>query len=153
MNEGQPDTRRSDGSAAVPHLAAKPIIDILVGVHKLGDMTSYVEPLAMAGYVPGRQEMPGRWFFKKNVDGIRVCNLHIVPAEGFFDRNDLVFRDYLRSDPEVTRRYEQLKLELAMQFLPAKRPAYTRAKTESIQEIVNLARTERGLPPVSVWEE
>jgi GrpB-like predicted nucleotidyltransferase (UPF0157 family) len=141
------------GSTAVPGLAAKPIIDVLVGVQQLGDVAWYVEPFARAGYVVGKQEMPGRWFFKKNVDGIRVCNLHIVPAEGYSDRHELVFRDYLRNHPEAANRYRRLKLGLAAQFLPANRPAYTRAKTEFVQDIVNLARADRGLPPVTVWEE
>jgi GrpB-like predicted nucleotidyltransferase (UPF0157 family) len=31
--------------------------------------------------------------------------------------------------------------------------AYTRAKTELIQELTDRARADRGLPPVPVWEE
>jgi hypothetical protein len=31
--------------------------------------------------------------------------------------------------------------------------SYTRAKTALIQEIVDKARTERGLPLIDVWEE
>jgi hypothetical protein len=30
---------------------------------------------------------------------------------------------------------------------------YTKAKTELIQELTDRARADRGLPPVSVWEE
>jgi GrpB-like predicted nucleotidyltransferase (UPF0157 family) len=31
--------------------------------------------------------------------------------------------------------------------------AYTKAKTELIQELTDRARADRGLPPVPVWEE
>src|SRR5919112_532762 len=39
------------GSTAVPGLAAKPIIDILVGVADLGSAREHIEPLARLGYV------------------------------------------------------------------------------------------------------
>src|SRR5439155_9295059 len=38
------------GSTAVPGLAAKPIIDILVGLRSLTDATNWIIPLAGLGY-------------------------------------------------------------------------------------------------------
>jgi GrpB-like predicted nucleotidyltransferase (UPF0157 family) len=39
------------GSTAVPGLAAKPVIDIMVGLHNLSDGESTIQPLENLGYV------------------------------------------------------------------------------------------------------
>ena len=60
------------GSTSVPRLAAKPVIDILVGVRRLGDATSCVVPLAAIGYeyVPEyEREIPDRRYFRKGPVG------------------------------------------------------------------------------------
>jgi GrpB-like predicted nucleotidyltransferase (UPF0157 family) len=44
---------------------------------------------------------------------------------------ELVFRDLLRADPALVRRYEMLKLGLAARF-PGDRDTYTEGKTEFV---------------------
>jgi GrpB-like predicted nucleotidyltransferase (UPF0157 family) len=44
---------------------------------------------------------------------------------------ELAFRDLLRADPAVVRRYEMLKEDLAARF-PDDREAYTEGKTEFV---------------------
>lgn len=54
------------GSTAVPGLGAKPIIDIMLGVHRLADARYCIAPLAAIGYeyVPQfEDEMPERRYF------------------------------------------------------------------------------------------
>jgi GrpB-like predicted nucleotidyltransferase (UPF0157 family) len=53
----------------------------------------------------------------------------------------LLFRDYLRSNPETAREYETLKRELAARFLQDKE-RYTDAKGPYIRSIVRRARDE-----------
>ena len=48
-------------------------------------------------------------------------------------------------------RYAALKQQLATSSKDE--DAYTRTKTDLIQEFVDAARTSRGLPLVPVWEE
>jgi len=52
------------GSTAVPRLAAKPIIDLMVEVQSLADGRRAVPSLAALGYVYWREDpRPGRMFF------------------------------------------------------------------------------------------
>ncbi|MCK4723405.1 MAG: GrpB family protein, partial [Dehalococcoidia bacterium] len=55
------------GSTAVPELAAKPIIDIMIAVRRLADADECIEPLQDIGYEYVREfevEMPERRFFR-----------------------------------------------------------------------------------------
>ena len=71
--------------------------------------------------------------------------------QGWAEQNERLLRDLLLADPDAARRYGDLKRRLAAEITDPR--VYTRAKTELIQELVDKARQERGLPPVNVWEE
>lgn len=124
------------GSTAVPGLAAKPVIDIMVGVRGFEeDAPACVEALEGIGYECRREAgVPGRIFFRKFAEDVRTYHLHLVPAGGSFWREHLLFRDYLRSHPGAAREYERLKRDLAARF-GHDRDAYTEAKTEFIRRI------------------
>lgn len=126
------------GSTAVPGLAAKPIVDIMVGIGDLADAVHCIGPLEGLGYEyvsEYEDEMPFRRYFRKDDDeGSRVVHLHMVePSHRFWQRH-LAFRDWLRTHPEDARAYGELKRELAERYRDD-RPAYTEAKTEFIREI------------------
>jgi len=57
------------------------------------------------------------------------------------DWDELYFRDYLKSHPETAEEYGNLKLELKTIY-QYDRDAYTRAKSDFINEINKLARKE-----------
>jgi len=61
------------GSTAVPGLAAKPIIDVLVGVHSLRLARSLsIEPLQSLGYAYMAEYeawLPGEMLFRKGIPG------------------------------------------------------------------------------------
>ena len=127
------------GSIAVPGLAAKPIVDILVGVEDLQSSRGCFEPLAgleylHAPYLP--EEM--HWFCKPHPER-RTHHLHLAPVNGRRYADELAFRDRLRSDPETAAAYAALKAELAARF-PADREAYTEAKTEFVRAALAGAR-------------
>jgi GrpB-like predicted nucleotidyltransferase (UPF0157 family) len=119
------------GSTAVPGLDAKPVIDILVGVRDLEGSRSCFDPLARLGYLyaPYRaSEM--HWFCKPHPDR-RTHHLHLVPAGSRRFRDELTFREHLRSHPATADEYRRLKRRLAARF-EHDREAYTEAKTEFI---------------------
>ncbi len=123
------------GSTAVPSLAAKPIIDIMIGLHDLLDAGECIEPVIELGYeyVPEYEnEMPERRFFRKDTDEIRSHHIHMVEYGSAFWHRHLAFRDILRSRPSVAKEYELLKRRLAEEF-GDDRKAYTDAKTGFIQ--------------------
>ena len=130
------------GSTAVPGLAAKPVIDIMVGVKSLDDTPSLVEGLEAIGYeyVPEfERQMPERRYFRKLHRGRRTHQIHLVERSdaAFWDRH-VLFRDYLRRHPGVAEEYALLKHELSGRFRED-RTAYTEAKTAFIREVVRRA--------------
>ena len=76
------------GSTAVPGMAAKPVIDIMVGVHSLVDAKSAVPILESLGYVYWREDpRPGRMFFVKGMPPSgkqRTHHVHIVEVNSEF---------------------------------------------------------------------
>ena len=132
------------GSTAVPGLAAKPIIDIMVGVNRLKEAEARIPALEEMGYeyVPDFEvELPERRYFRRPAPPPRTHHLHVVVlGEAFWNRH-IHFRDYLRLHPEVAQRYQELKERLATEHA-LDRGEYTDAKTPFIQSIERAAAGE-----------
>ncbi|WP_211228393.1 GrpB family protein [Glycomyces tenuis] len=141
------------GSTSVPGLAAKPVIDLMASVARLGDVTAdRSSALDRLGYRPQENGMTGRLFYYRDaVDGQRSHHLHIVTADSWDTRNERLFRDHLRTHPETAAEYGELKQRIAAEEDDGL--VYTKRKTELIQRVVDHERTSRGLPLVPVWEE
>lgn len=126
------------GSTAVPGLAAKPIIDLLIGVRSLSIARQlFVSPLESLGYAYWRDNPdPRRMFFVKGLppNSPRTHHVHMVEPDSILWQR-LLFRDYLRQHPDEAKNYGQLKRQLANRFT-SDREAYTQGKTEYIQSIM-----------------
>jgi GrpB-like predicted nucleotidyltransferase (UPF0157 family) len=127
------------GSTAVPGLAAKPIIDILIAVKSLTRAKStMVEPIIALGYAYWAENpKTDRMFFVKGMPPYgerRTHHVHIAEPGGEMWRRRLAFRDHLRADPAEARRYEALKRDLAARY-PDDRERYTDAKTEYVEAV------------------
>jgi GrpB-like predicted nucleotidyltransferase (UPF0157 family) len=127
------------GSTAVPGLTAKPIIDILVEVRSVKEAREIaIQPLEAIGYAfwsdnPRRDRM----FFVKGLPPDaphRTHHVHIMES-GEDMRDQLLFRDYLRTHPGEALRYGNSKLELMAQFRND-REAYTAAKSTYVKDIL-----------------
>ena len=132
------------GSTAVPQLAAKPIIDLLVGVRSLAMAQQVaVTPLAQLGYAYWQENPdPRRLFFVKGLppNGPRTHHVHMVePHSPLWER--LRFRDYLCQHADEAARYAQLKYRLA-QDLAGDREAYTKAKADYIESVMQKVRQQ-----------
>ena len=138
------------GSTAIPGMAAKPIIDMLVEVTSLEQTKEKVVPVLEAqGYeyfwrpTFGDDTPPFyAWFIKRDSKGIRTHHIHMVEKD-FEHWDRLLFRDYLIEHPQAARQYHDLKLKLANEF-PNDRVAYTEGKTEFIVEIMQAAKKQYG---------
>ena len=138
-----PDTiRRIEhiGSTAVPGLAAKPIIDILVGVDDFGLVVDAVAPaMERAGYdyffrpELGDDGPRYPWFIGRDASGQRVSHIHVALVDDAPQWDRVVFRDYLKGHRDAALEYAQLKRELAARF-SGDREAYTLAKTAFIRD-------------------
>jgi len=102
------------GSTAVPGLAAKPIVDLLVAVVASEPRDLYVDPLGRLGYlfVP-EAGSPDRHFFGKPPERPRAYHVHVVEAGSGQARRHLAVRDFLRVHPAEAARYAGLKREVA----------------------------------------
>lgn len=126
------------GSTAVGALPAKPIIDIAVAV-QAGDTVARVIPrLEQAGYVyHGEAAFPGgHLFVRESASGLRTHHVHVVPLDDPQWRSWLRFRDFLKTDRELRRRYTRLKRELKSRF-PSDRRSYTLGKTRFIEDALS----------------
>jgi GrpB-like predicted nucleotidyltransferase (UPF0157 family) len=129
------------GSTAVPGLAAKPIIDIMVDVSRLEEAEARVSDLARLGYqyVPEYEALiPERRYFRKPRHGNREYHLHCVLTDSDFWKRHLAFRDYLRANPAAATAYVRLKKELAAAS-GNDRDAYSDGKGPFIRSILRKA--------------
>ncbi len=101
------------GSTAVPELAAKPIIDILLEVSSLSILDKAESKITALGYeAMGEFGIPSRRYYRKG----SLDRTHQIHAFPFGDSNVLrhiAFRDYLSTHPEVLAEYADLKISLA----------------------------------------
>lgn len=124
------------GSTSVPGLAAKPVIDLLLGVQCLVDIEAKFASLSARGYAYNpmhERELPMRRYFARSAP-MRV-HLHGVEIHSGFWREHLAFRDALRANALLRAEYEALKLRLAAQHTHDKQ-AYTAAKGGFIQAVL-----------------
>lgn len=136
------------GSTAVPGLAAKPIIDLQVRMPSLPALDQLAQLLASTGFVPAqgaRPDSPGVYqdiprpgdptdaaLYEKRLfhDPERAAILHIRRADSPFAQFVVLFRDWLRSNPEQADRYQQTKRRLAEQHAGDRDyDDYTRSKS------------------------
>jgi GrpB-like predicted nucleotidyltransferase (UPF0157 family) len=120
------------GSTAVPGLAAKPVIDILVGVDDLPSARACFGELAKLDYLYVRYRAEEMHWFCKPDPGHRTHHLHLVPTGSLRYRDELAFRDILRARSELADEYAALKRALANEH-GHDREAYTEAKAAFIR--------------------
>lgn len=125
------------GSTSVPGLAAKPVIDILVGLAADELLDKTVEPLMRRGFTYFRKYEPGmpyRRFFAllgmppgetapplidigdPFVTGGPIpslVNVHVMVRHTYHWKRHLALRDFLRAHPEVAGAYAAVKIGLS----------------------------------------
>ncbi len=125
------------GSTSVPQLAAKPIIDIQISVTDFEPLDAYRLPVERLGYII-RADNPDRTkrYFRES-PGRRRVHIHVRRTGSFSEQCALLFRDYVRTHPDVASQYAQLKIGLAQKYAQSEdRVAYTEAKSPFIWKII-----------------
>ncbi len=125
------------GSTAVKGIWAKPIVDILVEAK--GNLQDIATTLQNSGWIK-MFESETRLSFNKgyteNGFAEKVFHLHLRYTG---DNDEICFRDYLITHPDVAKEYEKLKLKLWKRF-EHNRDGYTEAKSEFIKKYTMLAK-------------
>lgn len=124
------------GSTSVPGLAAKPIIDIVVGIDDPDDEPAYLTDLQAAGY-DLRVREPGHRCLRIG-EPDEAINLHCYPPDHDETRKYLLFRDRLRVDRADREFYERTKRSLTDREWPDVN-YYAEAKGPVIEEILRRA--------------
>jgi GrpB-like predicted nucleotidyltransferase (UPF0157 family) len=130
------------GSTSVPGLAAKPLIDIVLGVEDSTDEPSYVPPLEAAGYTLRIRE-PDWWQHRMLAGDDPRQNLHVFGVGCPESDRMLRFRDWLRSHDDDRRRYEDTKRSLASRTW-----AYTQNYADAKSEVVETILERAGEIPI-----
>ena len=143
LGEGASEIEHIGGNA-VNGLAAKPVIDIMIGLSDFSVADKPVPKIETLSYKYIKKyenEMPLRRYFVKNLNGVRTHQIHMVEINSEFWRRHLVFRDYLRQNPEMANDYAALKKQLARREW-ADVNEYADAKSEFITGIENKAKKQ-----------
>jgi GrpB-like predicted nucleotidyltransferase (UPF0157 family) len=129
------------GSTSVPGLAAKPIVDIQIGVASLSESRSAFGPLEALGYrsAPFRPDV--MHFLEKRRPGEQPCNVQLIPYLSDCWKRRIAFRDYLRTHARVAEEYAALKQRLARESVD--RAAYGRGKDPFIRSVTERAHHAR----------
>lgn len=128
------------GSTAVKGMAAKPIIDIVVGVRNIKDIEKYIPRLEESGYIKRPRDVENQELFVCGdfSQNTRTCHIHIVKYNEEAWNNYIKLRDYLISDRCKAKEYERLKKKLAERY-PDNRTAYTKGKSNLIESFIEEA--------------
>ena len=125
------------GSTAIPNLRSKPVIDILLLHSTPALWPQFIAPIQSLGYAYWAENpRKDRMFFVKGMPPFgsrRTHHVHVrVPQDA---QGELTFRNLLRANPALARKYEMLKASLAEHY-PTDRDAYTDGKTAFISEVL-----------------
>ncbi|MGI8815470.1 MAG: dephospho-CoA kinase [Pseudonocardia sp.] len=140
------------GSTAVPELSAKDVIDIQLGVHSLDDVDAWVPGLREVGFLERPKNQgdnpkpvdpdPEHWRKRMFVsaDPGRPVHVHVRELGSAGYRFALIFRDWLRADPDARADYLVLKRQLAEAHAgDPDRVGYSEGKERWFDESLDLA--------------
>lgn len=124
------------GSTSVEGLSAKPCIDLDVIIGDYSVFDAVVQKLKEIGYFhEGDLGIPQREAFcYEGKHHLMTHHLYVCPRSSRELRRHLVFRDFLRNNPEAAMRYGRVK-EQAAQLYPENMDGYIAYKSPCIAEL------------------
>ena len=122
------------GSTAIKGLHAKPIVDIVVGINNFSDLDIYIEKLNKLYEIKNNKENNEILLIKEK-DNETFFLIHILEKNSKRYKDMLKFRDILINNPNILKKYEDLKMNLA-KIYSNDRKAYTKSKNDYIQYVL-----------------
>jgi GrpB-like predicted nucleotidyltransferase (UPF0157 family) len=129
------------GSTAVPGLAGKPVVDLMLGAPPAAwaELESLRGRIVALGYEDlGEAGVPGRIYFRRRTK-LRAFNVALVEEGGALWRENVALRDYLRAHPEAAAKYAKAK-RAAVAGGAKTLLAYSEAKKGALEELLADAR-------------
>lgn len=130
------------GSTAVPGLPAKPVIDVQVSVADVADEPAYLPALESLG-LQLRAREDGHRYLRPLPHRPREVHVHVCAAGSDWEREHLLFRDYLRGHEAARTAYAAVKAEAVVTWADD-RLAYTDAKGAVIRDLLRDAEEWAG---------
>ncbi|EPC8417651.1 MULTISPECIES: GrpB family protein [Bacillus cereus group] len=121
------------GSTSIPHLSAKPIIDIAIELENYTDGLKCINKLELLNYKYRKDALPERYYFNKGEP--RTHQIHMYEQRNTYLIEQLQFRDYLIDNKTSRIQYEQLKIQLS-QANPNDKHKYAEDKTNFVTSII-----------------
>lgn len=127
------------GSTSVEGLSAKPCIDIDVIIKDYSIFDTVVSKLETIGYIhEGNLGIKDREAFKySHKPHLQWHHLYVCPQQSEELHRHIVFRDFLRANPEASKRYGAVK-EKAAQIFPDNIEKYIEYKSPCIEELYKM---------------
>ena len=128
------------GSTAISGIMAKPIIDILIAVNSSKQLKQVADILQDNHYIvmsSSEKRISLNKGYTEKGFAEKVYHLHIRLQN---DLDEIYFRNYLNTHPDIAKEYEELKLRLWKEF-EHNRDAYTEAKSEFVNKYTKLAKS------------
>ncbi|RWS44774.1 GrpB family protein [Bacillus mycoides] len=121
------------GSTSIPHLSAKPIIDIAIELNDFANGIECIKKLELLNYKYRKGVLPERYYFNKGEP--RTHQIHMYKQGNKYLMEQLKFRDYLIGNKTSRMQYEQLKIQLS-KANPNDKHTYAEDKTNFIKSIL-----------------
>ena len=124
------------GSTSVEGMSAKPCIDLDVIIKDDSMLDTVIERLSEIGYIhEGDLGIKGREAFKyTDKPHLMTHHLYVCTESSDELRRHIVFRDFLRNNPDAAKRYSAVK-EMAAKLYPNDIDKYIEYKSPCIQEL------------------
>jgi GrpB-like predicted nucleotidyltransferase (UPF0157 family) len=131
------------GSTAVPGCAAKPLIDVSVGLAPGSSLD--LDVVRSSGLTFRAVNPEAVLFALYRPDGLRIANVHVRYRDSAPELWDLLFRDYLRAHPDDAAEYGEAKRQASK--LSGSRADYSKTKAPFVEKLrprVNAWASETG---------
>ncbi|MDN5767019.1 MAG: GrpB family protein [Humibacillus sp.] len=137
------------GSTSVPGLVAKPVIDLAVQLPPGERLDDHITVWGELGWSGPHDLGTHRCLFLLE-QNVRHAIAHLFTAEQWQSAHQRLFAAWLRGHDDDRDAYALLKRTLVASGVWGQ--AYTSAKTEFVEAIVDRARAAQGLDPAPVWD-
>ena len=131
------------GSTAVPGVAGKNILDILISADSHSHMNELRDKLIAAGYFPSLKPSSRQDYIflasRQEETGEGDIHIHLAVADTETHDNFLIIRDYLRSRNDEADQYSKIKYQYAKQA-NYDRSAYKKLKAAYVDKLLRRAR-------------
>ena len=127
------------GSTSVKEMSAKPCIDIDVIIEDYSAFTAVVDGLKAIGYIhEGDLGIKDREAFKYlGKEHLQMHHLYVCPQKSEELHRHIIFRDFLRANPEAAKKYGAVK-EKAAQLFPNEIGKYIEYKSTCIEDFYKI---------------